>query len=77
VVSDRGSQFAVEFMKKLNRMLGIETELSTLFHPQTDGLSYTSPLVQKYISVVESPPNHTSPPSMAATLLTTHLMAVL
>ena len=24
-------------MKKLNRMLGIETKLSTLFHPPTDG----------------------------------------
>jgi len=24
-------------MKELNRMLGIETKLSTVFHPQTDG----------------------------------------
>jgi len=38
---------------------------------------YTSPLIQNYIPVVESPPNHTSLPSMAATFLTTHLMAVL
>ena len=37
MVSDRGPQFAVELMKKLNRMLGIETKLSTAFHPQTDG----------------------------------------
>ena len=37
IVSDRGPQFAVELMKKLNRMLGIETKLSTAFHPQTDG----------------------------------------
>ena len=37
VVSDRGPQFAVELIKKLNRMLGIETRLSTVFHPQTDG----------------------------------------
>ena len=37
VVSDRGPQFAVELTKKLNRMLGIETRLSTAFHPQTDG----------------------------------------
>ena len=36
MVSDRGSQFAVELMKKLSRMLGIETKLSTLFHLQTD-----------------------------------------
>jgi len=37
VVSDRGPQFAAELMKELNRMLGIETRLSTAFHPQTDG----------------------------------------
>jgi len=37
VVSDRGPQFAAELTKKLNKMLGIETRLSTAFHPQTDG----------------------------------------
>ena len=37
VVSDRGSQFVAELTKELNRMLGIETKLSTVFHPQTDG----------------------------------------
>jgi len=37
VVSDRGPQFAAELTKELNRMLGIETKLSTAFHPQTDG----------------------------------------
>jgi len=37
VVSDRGPQFVVELMKKLNRMLGIKTKLLTVFHPQTDG----------------------------------------
>jgi len=36
-VSDRGSQFAVELTKELNRMLGIKTKLSMAFHPQTDG----------------------------------------
>ena len=33
VVSDRGLQFVVELMKKLNRMLGIKTKLLTVFHP--------------------------------------------
>ena len=37
VVSDRGPQFAAELIKKLNRMLGIKTKLSTAFHSQTDG----------------------------------------
>jgi len=37
VVSDKGPQFAAELTKELNRMLGIETRLSTAFHPQTDG----------------------------------------
>ena len=37
IVSDRGPQFAVELTKELNRMLEIETKLSTVFHPQMDG----------------------------------------
>ena len=36
IVSDRELQFAAEIMKKLNRMLGIETKLSMLYHPQMD-----------------------------------------
>jgi len=37
MVADREPQFAAELTKKLNRMLGIKTKLSTVFHPQTDG----------------------------------------
>ena len=37
VVSDQGPQFVAELTRELNRMLGIETRLSTVFHPQTDG----------------------------------------
>ena len=37
IVLDRELQFAAELTKELNRMLGIETRLSTAFHPQTDG----------------------------------------
>ena len=37
VVLDRGPQFAAELMKELNRMLGIETRLLTVFHPQING----------------------------------------
>ena len=37
MVLDREPQFAAELTKELNRMLGIETRLLTVFHPQTDG----------------------------------------
>jgi len=37
VILDREPQFAAELTKELNRMLGIETRLSTAFHPQMDG----------------------------------------
>ena len=36
VVSDKRPQFAAELTKELNKMLEIETRLSTAFHPQTD-----------------------------------------
>jgi len=32
MISNRGSQFAVELTKMLNKMLKIETRLSTVFH---------------------------------------------
>jgi len=37
VVSDRGLQFVAKLTKELNKMLGIETRLLTVFHSQTDG----------------------------------------
>ena len=37
VMSDRGPQFVAELTKELNRMLGIKTKLSMVFHSQTDG----------------------------------------
>ena len=33
IISDRGPQFVVGIMKKLNQMLGIDTKLSSVFHP--------------------------------------------
>jgi len=36
VMSDRRPQFAAEITKELNKMLGIETKLSTSYYPQTD-----------------------------------------
>jgi len=36
VILDRGLQFAAGLTKELNKMLGIKTKLSTVYHPQTD-----------------------------------------
>jgi len=36
VISNRGPQFVAELMRKLNKMLGIETRLLTAFYSQTD-----------------------------------------
>jgi len=36
VILDRGPQFVAELTRKLNKMLGIETKLSTAYHPETD-----------------------------------------
>ena len=32
IISDRGPQFAAELIRKLNRILGIKSKLSTVFH---------------------------------------------
>ena len=37
MISDRGPQFAAGLTRELNKMLGIETKLSTAYHPETDG----------------------------------------
>lgn len=39
ITSDRGPQFASEMFKQLNKKLDIHLRLSTVHHPQTDGLS--------------------------------------
>jgi len=37
IITDRGAQFTAGMMKELNRMLGIDTKLSTAYHLQMDG----------------------------------------
>ena len=37
VISDRGSQFVSRFMKDLYQSLGVKSNPSTAYHPQTDG----------------------------------------
>jgi len=36
IITDRGAQFAVEIIRELNQMLGINIKLSTAYHLQTD-----------------------------------------
>ena len=37
VVLERGLQFVAKLTKELNKILGIETKLSIVFHSQTNG----------------------------------------
>ena len=39
IISDRGAQFTSKFWKTLHAELGTRSDLSTVFHPQTDGQS--------------------------------------
>jgi len=49
---DRGVQFAVGIMKELNNLLGIQTKLSTAYHPQTDGQTErTNQELEQYLRV--------------------------
>jgi len=36
IISDKEVQFAAGMMKELNKLLGIQTKLSTAYYPQTD-----------------------------------------
>jgi hypothetical protein len=50
VISDRGPQFVGKFMRELYAMLGIQGNLSTAYHPQTDGQTeQTNREVEKYL----------------------------
>jgi len=37
IILDRRVQFVTGMMRELNNLLGIQTKLSTAYHPQTDG----------------------------------------
>ena len=39
IISDRGTQFTSKFWRTLHDELGTRLDLSTAFHPQTDGQS--------------------------------------
>jgi len=37
ILSNRGLQFTLKFMEELTKALGTKRQLSTVYHPQTDG----------------------------------------
>jgi len=50
MISDRGLQFATGMTKELNKMLGIETKLSTAYHPETNGqMKRTNQELEQYL----------------------------
>ena len=55
IISDRDPRFTSHFGKAMTRRLGIEQNLSTAFHPQTDGLSERkNQWVEQYLRLVTS-----------------------
>jgi hypothetical protein len=55
VISDRDPRFTSHFGKALTAKLGIRQNLSTAFHPQTDGLSeWKNQWVKQYLRLVTS-----------------------
>jgi len=55
IISDRDPRFTSHFGKALTKKLGIQQNLSTAFHPQTDGLSERkNQWVEQYLRLVTS-----------------------
>jgi hypothetical protein len=55
IISDRDLRFTSHFGRALMKWLGIEQNLSTAFHPQTDGLSKCkNQWVEQYLRLVTS-----------------------
>jgi RNase H-like domain found in reverse transcriptase/Integrase zinc binding domain/Chromo (CHRromatin Organisation MOdifier) domain len=50
IITGWGQQFAAKFIIELNRLLGIETALSTAYHPETDGqMEWTNQELEQYL----------------------------
>jgi transposase InsO family protein len=53
VISDRGPQLTAQFMKDLNKLIGIKSNLSTAYHPQTDGQTERmNQEIEQYLPIV-------------------------
>ena len=52
VISDRGPQFVVQFMRDLYKLNGTQGNLLTAYHPQTDGQTeYMNQEVEQYLHI--------------------------
>ena len=52
VISNWGPQFAAQFMKDLHRLTGVVRNLSTAYHPQTDGqMEWINQEVEQYLQL--------------------------
>ena len=55
IISDRDPRFTSHFGRALTKKLGIEQNLSSAFHPQTDGLSERkNQWIEQYLRIVTS-----------------------
>jgi transposase InsO family protein len=53
IISDWDPRFTSHFTRELTKGLGIDQNLSTAFHPQTDGLSeWTNQWVEQYLHLI-------------------------
>ena len=53
IISDRDPHFTSHFGKAITRKLGIQQNLSTVFHPQTDGLSeWKNQWIEQYLHTI-------------------------
>ena len=53
IISDRNPRFTSHFGKALTQELGIQQNISTAFHPQTDGLTeQTNQWVEQYLRLI-------------------------
>jgi Chromo (CHRromatin Organisation MOdifier) domain len=61
IISDRDPHFTSHITRELTKGLGINQNLSTVFHPQTDGLSErTNQWIEKYLHLITTNQNQWS-----------------